>query len=152
MGHSLGYRRGTRSKFSRDFREHGMVGLSTYMNNYHIGDMVDIKANGAVHKGMPHRNYHGRTGVIFAVYNNAVGVIVNKRVGGRILAKRICLRVEHIRPSKCQADFKARVAANEQAKAEGKPIIKRQAVGPAAAFKVAKSEIVEMTALPFDKY
>ena len=33
--------------------------MSTYLINYRIGDIVDIKANAAQQKGMPHKFYHG---------------------------------------------------------------------------------------------
>lgn len=39
--------------------EHGPVRLSTFLVNYHVGDIVDIKANAAQQKGMPHKYYHG---------------------------------------------------------------------------------------------
>jgi large subunit ribosomal protein L21e len=45
--------------FSRNFREHGVIPLSTYLKTYKVGDIVDIKANAAVQKGMPHKFYHG---------------------------------------------------------------------------------------------
>jgi large subunit ribosomal protein L21e len=48
---------------------------------------------------MPYKFYHGRTGRVFNVNPRAIGVIVNKLVGNRILAKRIHVRVEHLRPS-----------------------------------------------------
>ena len=59
MPHSHGYRARTRHLFARKFREHGMIKLSTYMNTYKVGDLVDIHANGAVQKGMPFKFYHG---------------------------------------------------------------------------------------------
>lgn len=37
--------------FSRDFRKKGMIALSTYLKQYKVGDIVDIKTNGAVQKG-----------------------------------------------------------------------------------------------------
>ena len=43
MGHTKGYRRGTRYLFSRSFRKHGPVNLSTYLKVYRRGDIVDIK-------------------------------------------------------------------------------------------------------------
>ncbi|KAG5567602.1 hypothetical protein RHGRI_002967 [Rhododendron griersonianum] len=58
-GHSLRSR--TRDLFSRLFRKKGTIHLSTYLRTYNIGDYVDIKLNGAVHEGMPHKFYHGRT-------------------------------------------------------------------------------------------
>lgn len=39
--------------------EHGPIKLSTYLINYRVGDIVDIKANAAQQKGMPHKYYHG---------------------------------------------------------------------------------------------
>lgn len=43
MTNSKGYRRGTRDLFSRKFRRHGVIPLSTYMKVYKVGDIVDIK-------------------------------------------------------------------------------------------------------------
>jgi len=117
MGRSSGYRSNTRSKFSRPFRENGLPHLSTYLVNYKIGDFVDIKANGAIHKGMPHKFYHGRTGRVWNVTPRAIGVVVNKRVGNRIIPKRIHVRIEHVQKSKCHEDFLKRVKANEAIKA-----------------------------------
>ncbi|KAF9998089.1 hypothetical protein BGZ79_008235, partial [Entomortierella chlamydospora] len=55
MPHSYGIRARTRHMFARNFREHGMpIKLTTYLKTYKVGDIVDIKANGAIHKGMPH--------------------------------------------------------------------------------------------------
>jgi len=113
MPHSFGYRARTRSLFQRPFRGHGGVHLSTYLTTYKKGDYVDIKANGAVHKGMPHRFYHGKTGIVWNVSPRAIGVELNKRVGNRILKKRIHVRVEHVKKSKCREDFLKRVKANE---------------------------------------
>jgi large subunit ribosomal protein L21e len=43
MTRTHGYRRGTRDMFSRKFRNHGAIPLSTYMKVYKIGDYVDVK-------------------------------------------------------------------------------------------------------------
>ncbi|KAL9973781.1 hypothetical protein ACROYT_G020283 [Oculina patagonica] len=120
MVNTTGVRRGTRYMFSRDFRKRGVIHLSTYFKNYKVGDIVDIKVNGAVHKGMPHKVYHGKTGRIFNVTKSAVGVVVNKQVKGKILPKRINVRVEHIKHSKCRDDFLRRVKENELKKKEAK--------------------------------
>jgi hypothetical protein len=45
MTNSKGYRRGTRDLFSRKFRKHGTIPLSTYMKVYRVGDIVDIKVS-----------------------------------------------------------------------------------------------------------
>ena len=88
------------------------------MRCYHVGDYVDIVANGAVHKGMPFKGYHGRTGVVFDVTKTAVGVEVNKQVRNRIIKKRIHVKVEHVLPSKCRKQHLDRVKQNEAIKAE----------------------------------
>lgn len=118
MTNSKGYRRGTRDMFSRGFRKHGTIPLSTYMKVYKSGDYVDIKGHGAVHKGMPYKAYHGKTGRVYNVSKHALGVIVNKRVRGKILPKRINVRVEHVQPSRCREDFLRRVKDNEQKRQE----------------------------------
>lgn len=48
--------------------------------NAQVGDVVDVKANPSIQKGMPFKHYHGRTGVIYNVTKRAVGVEVNKPV------------------------------------------------------------------------
>lgn len=41
------------------------------------GDIVEVVANSMIHKGMPHKTYHGRTGIVFNVAKRAVGVEVS---------------------------------------------------------------------------
>merc|ERR1712017_64894 len=88
MPKSEGYRCSTRDMFSRPFRARGMPNLTTYLRNYKLGDYVDIKANSAIQKGMPYKFYHGRTGRVFNVTPHAVGVIVNKKDGVKVVTKR----------------------------------------------------------------
>ncbi|POR32121.1 60S ribosomal protein L21-A [Tolypocladium paradoxum] len=116
MGHSNGKRAGTRYAFSRNFRQKGMIALNTYLRQYHVGDIVDIKVNGAVQKGMPYKVYHGKTGVIYNVTKSAVGVIIYKKVWHRYIEKRINVKVEHIQPSRSREDFLKRVKSNAEAK------------------------------------
>lgn len=120
MYYSRGYRSGTRYAFQRDFKKHGAIPLSTYLKVYKVGDIVDIKANGSIQKGMPHKYYHGKTGIIYNVTKSSVGVIINKVVGHRYLEKRVNLRVEHIKHSACRQEFLNRVKENFAKKAEAK--------------------------------
>merc|ERR1711957_6483 len=106
--------------FARDYKKKGVEHLSTYLKTYKIGDIVDVKGCGAFQKGMPHKAYHGKTGRVFNVSKRAVGVVVNKRVRGNILPKRICVRIEHVKHSQCRKDFLDRVHANEVKKTEAK--------------------------------
>merc|ERR1712088_67628 len=105
MTNPKGTRRGTRYMFSKDFRKKGVIGLKTYFACYRKGDIVDIKGDGAIQKGMPHKVYHGTTGRVFNVTRRAVGVIV---------------RIEHIKHSKSRQGFLDRVKSNNAAVAEAK--------------------------------
>ena len=116
MPHSFGYRAKTRDLFSRKFRKHGPEHLSTYMIKYKKGMFVDIVANGSIHKGMPHKFYHGRTGKVFDISPNSIGVIINKQVRNRIVEKRIHDSVEHLRISTCNDNFKKHVREVEEEK------------------------------------
>ncbi len=120
MPQTFGKRAGTRYMFSKKFRQHGPIHLSQYLLKVKVGDYVDIFADPSIHKGMPYKYYHGRTGIVFNVTKSSVGVRVNKPVNGRIIEKRIHVRIEHIRPSKCQKEILARKVSNEQAKEEAR--------------------------------
>eukprot|EP00049_Salpingoeca_infusionum_P016931 m.351224 g.351224 ORF g.351224 m.351224 type:complete len:162 (-) comp16200_c0_seq1:47-532(-) len=120
MTNTHGLRRGTRYMFSRDFRKKGTIGLKTYLTNYKVGDIVDIKGNGAIQLGMPHKGHHGKTGRVYNVTKRAVGVLINKRIKNRIVQKKLNVRIEHIQHSKCRQDFLKRVAANDALRAEMK--------------------------------
>lgn len=120
MPHSFGSRARTRHMFSKGFREHGPINLSQYLMSLKVGDYVDIYANPSIHKGMPHKHYHGRTGIVFNVTKTSVGLRVNKYVNGRIIEKRIHVRVEHVRKSKCQQEIIRRKKENEAAKEEAR--------------------------------
>jgi large subunit ribosomal protein L21e len=77
-GHGLRSR--TRDTFSKGYRKNGVTPLTDLLRVFKIGDYVDIKVNSAVHAGMPHKWYHGKTGVIWNVTKRSVGVEVNKQV------------------------------------------------------------------------
>merc|ERR1712100_352271 len=86
--------------------------------------------DGSIHKGMPHKYYHGKTGRVFNVTAHAVGVVVNKKVNGRIVPKRIHVRIEHVRKSRSRLAFVERVKANDklkiEAKAKGEKIVTKR--------------------------
>ena len=149
---STGYRAGTRDLFSKKFRTKTYnPNLTTYMRTFRVGDMVDIIANPAQQKGMPHKFYHGRTGKVWNVNKRAIGVEVNKIHRQRQIVKRIHVRVEHVRPSKSQSGHLARVKQNEKikadAKASGTPApasaLKRQPKGPRDGFTLDLSKTYE---------
>ena len=44
-----------------------------------------VKANGAIHKGMPYKAYHGRTGQVYNVAKHSLGVILSTNKSGVLL-------------------------------------------------------------------
>lgn len=117
MPHSFGYRAQTRTLFKKPYKTNGSVKTTVKLRQFKRGDYVDIKVDSSVHKGMPFKHYHGRTGVVFNVNKRAIGVTVNKEVNGRIIQKQLHISCPHVKPSTCQAEIIARVKSNEAAKA-----------------------------------
>lgn len=108
-------------------------------------------------QGMPHKYYHGKTGVVWNVTKRAVGVEINKQVNGRYIRKRIHVRIEHVQPSRCKEDFLRRVKANSEARAAAKaaglpkPQTKRQPKGPRTeGFTLENVKMETITAIPYD--
>lgn len=155
MPHSFGYRARTRHLFARKFRAHGTINTSTFLQTYHRGQIVDIAGNGAVQKGMPHKFYHGKTGVIWNVTPRAVGVVVNKLVGNRVMRKRIHVRIEHIKHSKCRAEFLLRVKDNDikrraaQKEGKGPIVLKRQPAQPRPAAHITTARVENLYPLAY---
>merc|ERR1712007_84142 len=154
MVHSFGVRARTRDLFSKPYKKHGAVPFSRYFVNHRVGDYVDVIVDGSIHKGMPHKFYDGKTGRIFNVTPHACGVIVNKLVNGRIVPKRICVRIEHLRKSQSRLAFVARVKANDKLKVEakkaGKKIVtKRIPVQPRESHVVKNAGVTYMNPIKF---
>ncbi|KAH7672131.1 Ribosomal protein L21e protein [Dioscorea alata] len=136
MSAGHGVRSRTRDLFARPFRKKGYIPLTTYLRTFKIGDYVDIKVNGAVHKGMPHKFYHGHTSKVWNVTKSAIGVEVNKQVGNRIIRKRIHVCVKHLKA---------------EANARGEKIsTKRQPEGPKPGFMVEGATLETVTPIPYD--
>jgi len=89
-----GFRHKTRSLLSRKPREHGKTGLSKILQSYVAGEKVVVKIDPSVHKGMPHRRYHGKVGVI--VQKKGRSYVVNVTQGDAV--KEIIVRPEHLEP------------------------------------------------------
>ena len=102
---------------------------------------------------MPHKVYHGKTGVVYNVAKNAVGVIIYKKVKHRYIEKRLNIRIEHVSPSRSREDFLRRVKTNailkQKAKADGTPVqMKRQPVQPRAARTISLDDNAPETVTP----
>jgi large subunit ribosomal protein L21e len=91
---SKGYRAKTRSLLRRKPRERGKTGLSRIMHEYKPGDKVVIRIDPSAHKGMPHRRYHGRHGIVTDKRGRAYVLKVSQGDA----TKEIIVRPEHLKP------------------------------------------------------
>lgn len=89
-----GYHSKTRSILKKNPREKGKTGLSKILYEYKPGEKVVVNIDSSIHKGMPHRRYHGKIGVI--VNKRGRSYVVNVTQGRAI--KEIIVRPEHIVP------------------------------------------------------
>lgn len=94
MTKSKGYRAKTRSILRRKPRERGKTGLSKILYDYKPGEKVVVKIDPSVHKGMPHRRYHGKIGVITDKRGRSYVIDVTQ---GKAV-KEIIVRPEHLKP------------------------------------------------------
>ena len=93
--HSKGYRSRTRKLLRKSPRERGAVpSLSRLMIDYKEGQYVVIKINPSVHKGMPHRRYHGKVAKVIGKRGRAY--VVSLTVGSK--QKTLIVRPEHLVP------------------------------------------------------
>lgn len=96
--------------------------------------------------------------MVFNVAPRALGVILYKQVRNRYVEKRIIVRIEHVQPSKCADDFRARVSANAAAVLEAKkngtkvPCLKRQPAQPISGHFVSTkdNEPVLLSPIPYE--
>jgi large subunit ribosomal protein L21e len=94
MGKSKGYRAGTRRLLKKAPRERGKMRLSKLLYKYQPGNRVVIKIDSSIQKGMPHRRYHGKVGVV--IDKRGQSYIVSVTQGEAV--KEIIVRPEHLEP------------------------------------------------------
>ncbi len=93
---SHGFRARTRKLLRKKPRRRGISPLSSVLRDYQVGQRVDIIIDPSFHKGMPHKRYHGRTGVVVGKRGRAILVEVTL---GKAL-RTLIVRPEHLRPSR----------------------------------------------------
>jgi len=94
MKKSKGYRAGTRHLLKKKPRERGKLSLTNLLYQYELGNRVVIKIEPSVHKGMPHKRYHGKVGTV--IDKRGRSYIVSVTQGNAV--KEIIIRPEHLRP------------------------------------------------------
>lgn len=96
MKKSKGYRAGTRRILKRRPRERGKTRVSKLLHEYEPGNLVIVKIDPSVHKGMPHKRHHGKVGKVTS--RRGRSYIVNVTQGD--IVKEIFVRPEHLTPYK----------------------------------------------------
>jgi large subunit ribosomal protein L21e len=48
----------------KDLRRRGLPPVSSLIQQYEIGQKVHVVIEPSIHKGMPHRRFHGKTGTV----------------------------------------------------------------------------------------
>jgi len=91
---SKGLRSGSRRILTKEPRERGKLSLSKLLYEYKPGSQVVVKIEPSVHKGMPHRRYHGRVGTIVNKRGRSYVVSVSQGDAVRV----IIARPEHLEP------------------------------------------------------
>lgn len=87
-----GFQHRSRSLLTRKPRERGKISLTKILHTYETGEKVVVKLDPSVHKGMPHRRFHGRVGVI--VSKRGRSYVVHVPQGDA--TKEIIVRPEHL--------------------------------------------------------
>jgi large subunit ribosomal protein L21e len=81
---------------SKRVRKRGISPLSGLLRDYETGQRVDIVIDPGFHKGMPHKRYHGKTGVVAGTRGRAI--LVDVSIGRA--TRQVIVRPEHLRPNK----------------------------------------------------
>ncbi|ADB58286.1 MULTISPECIES: 50S ribosomal protein L21e [Archaeoglobus] len=92
---SHGFRFKSGRKLRKKIREKG-IKISRALQTFEVGDRVHIDIDPAVHKGMPHPRFQGRTGVVIGQRGRAY--LVRVRDGNSY--KTLFVRPEHLKPQK----------------------------------------------------
>lgn len=92
---SKGTRTGTRKIIARKPRERGLSPITRSLQQYEVGQYVNIVIDPSMHNGMPHKRFHGLTGIVNKIQGDAY--IVKVKVGNKYKHPIIC--PEHLRKS-----------------------------------------------------
>jgi len=90
-----GYRRKTRKLLTADEK----IGLSRLLQKYEIGQRVIIDIDPSQHKGMPHRRFQGKVGIIKDIRKRSL--ILDIPIGNKV--KTVMVRLEHVNLLRCLA-------------------------------------------------
>ena len=96
MKRSQGLRSGSRKKFTRTKRERGLSPITRILEQYGVGELVNIVIDPSIQRGQPHHRFHGLTGTVIRMQGKACVVSTNE--GDAV--KQLIIRPEHLRRAK----------------------------------------------------
>ena len=76
MKHHGGFRRKTRHKLSKHYKEKGKLSLRKYFQSFKEGDRVVLKADSSYQKGMYYPRFHGKSGLVFKKKGECYEVLI----------------------------------------------------------------------------
>jgi large subunit ribosomal protein L21e len=91
---ATGFRHKSRTLLTKNPRERGKTTLAKILHGYEAGEKVVVKIDSSVQRGIPHRRYQGRVGVI--VSKRGRSYVVHVPQGDA--TKEIIVRPEHLAP------------------------------------------------------
>ena len=91
---ATGFRHKCRTLLTRNPRERGKTTLTKILHGYEAGEKVVVKIDSSVQRGIPHRRFQGRVGVI--VSKRGRSYVVHVPQGDA--TKEIIVRPEHLAP------------------------------------------------------
>jgi large subunit ribosomal protein L21e len=89
-GRSHGFRHKSRSVMTKKAPR----GVSFLLREYHIGEQALVIIDPRQHKGLPHRRYHGKVGIVTNVGRRSVTLAI--KLGNK--TKTLITRLDHIKP------------------------------------------------------
>jgi len=92
---SRGIRRKTRNILSKTPRTKGMTPITHEFREFDVGEKVSVVIDPAVHYGMPHMRFQGKTGVVSGKQGRAF--VVELKDGDK--PKTVVARPEHLQKS-----------------------------------------------------
>ena len=89
-GRSHGFKHKSRSVMTKSAPR----GVSFLLREYNVGDRALVQIDSSQHKGLPHRRYHGKVGLVTEVGKRHV--ILDVKLGEK--SKTLITRLDHIKP------------------------------------------------------
>ncbi len=94
MKKSKGTRQGTRKILRKKPQDRGLIPITKALQEFDEGDKATIVIEPSIHKGQPHRRFHGKTGTVVGKQGKAF--VLKVKDGGK--EKKVIVRPEHLQP------------------------------------------------------